>query len=84
IAPNECIEIYNLYNEGKVKESLQLQYKMLQPNKAVTAKYGVGGLKKAMDLLGYFGGSPRKPLSDLSESETEDLKNILVKSEILK
>lgn len=84
IAPNECIEIYNLYNEGKVKESLQLQHKMLQPNKAVTAKYGVGGLKKAMDLLGYFGGSPRKPLSDITESETEDLKNILVKSEILK
>lgn len=84
IAPNECIEIYDLYNNGKIKESLRLQYKMLQPNKAVTAKYGVGGLKKAMDMLGYFGGSPRKPLSDITESETEDLKSILEGAGILK
>jgi len=29
---------------------------------AVTAKYGVPGLKYAMDLNGYYGGPPRLPL----------------------
>jgi len=28
----------------------------------VTSKYGVPGLKHAMDLNGYYGGPPRLPL----------------------
>jgi len=28
----------------------------------VTSKYGVPGLKYAMDLNGYYGGPPRLPL----------------------
>jgi 4-hydroxy-2-oxoglutarate aldolase len=28
----------------------------------VTVKYGVPGLKYAMDLAGYYGGPPRLPL----------------------
>ncbi|MCP5112576.1 MAG: dihydrodipicolinate synthase family protein, partial [bacterium] len=32
----------------------------------VTAKYGVPGLKHAMDLNGYYGGPPRLPLTPLS------------------
>ena len=84
IAPNECVDIYNFYKEGRLEESLELQYKMIAPNKAVTAKYGVSGLKKALELLGYFGGSPRKPLGELGEKESQDLINILKTAEILK
>lgn len=83
IAPNECLKIYDLFNSGKTYESLALQFKMLALNKAVTAKYGVPGLKKAMDLLGYFGGNPRKPLPILNEIETQDLINILASADIL-
>lgn len=84
IAPNECVQIYDLYKDGKLKQSLELQFKMLKSNKAVTAKYGVAGLKKAMDMLGYFGGSPRKPLQNLNETETEDLRIILINSRLIK
>ncbi|MBU2492780.1 MAG: dihydrodipicolinate synthase family protein [Bacteroidetes bacterium] len=83
IAPYECLKIFDLFNSGKIDESLSLQFKMLALNKAVTAKYGVPGLKKAMDLLGYFGGNPRKPLPILNEIETQDLKNILASADIL-
>ena len=31
--------------------------------KLVTTKYGIGGLKYAMDLTGYYGGPPRLPLT---------------------
>ena len=31
--------------------------------KLVTVKYGIPGLKHAMDLNGYYGGPPRLPLS---------------------
>jgi 4-hydroxy-2-oxoglutarate aldolase len=29
----------------------------------VTTKYGIAGLKHAMDLNGYYGGPPRLPLT---------------------
>ena len=83
IAPEECIEIYDLYNVGKLNEARQLQGKLIPVNKAVTGKYGVSGLKAAMDMLGYFGGDPRSPLNKLNKNELEDLKTILVKAGLL-
>ncbi|MEW6509018.1 MAG: dihydrodipicolinate synthase family protein [Bacteroidota bacterium] len=80
IAPVECIQIQNLIEKGNLTEALDLQNRMIPVNKAVTAKYGVAGLKYAMDLLGYFGGEPRSPLSVLSVNEKLLMKEILKKS----
>ncbi|MGA8265592.1 MAG: dihydrodipicolinate synthase family protein [Ignavibacteriaceae bacterium] len=83
IAPDECIMVYNLFNEAKLKEARKLQAKLIPVNKAVTGKYGVAGLKAAMDVLGYFGGDPRSPLNKLNNNELEDLKTILSEAELL-
>lgn len=84
IAPNECVQIQKFVEDGKHREALELQRKMLPVNKAITAKYGVAGLKTAMDVLGYFGGEPRAPLSVLSEFDEQQIKQILVNSGLLK
>jgi len=81
-APNECVKILKLYNDNKITEAAHLQKKLIDLNKAVTAKYGVAGLKAVMDLAGYFGGLPRSPLSGLKDEQIEDLKNILVNADI--
>jgi 4-hydroxy-2-oxoglutarate aldolase len=52
-------------------------------NTAVTSRYGVAGLKAAMDLLGYFGGDPRAPLLPVVEKEREILKNVLIGAGLL-
>ena len=83
IASDQCIQIYNYVPEGKHSEAKFLQMKILEANKAVTAKYGVAGLKAALDLTGYFGGEPRSPLSKLTQIQIEDLTKILKKSGIL-
>lgn len=83
IAPKECLQIQNLIEKGNLKEALDIQNRMIPVNKAVTAKYGVPGLKYAMDLLGYFGGEPRAPLSVISDNEKSQLKEILKKAELL-
>lgn len=83
IAPDECVQIQKLVEEGKHTEALELQKKMLPVNKAITAKYGVAGLKAAMDMLSYFGGIPRSPLSKLNDADKEQLKQILVNSGLL-
>ncbi|HUI31324.1 MAG TPA: dihydrodipicolinate synthase family protein [Candidatus Acidoferrales bacterium] len=77
IAPAECIEVQRLFEAGRHNEASGLQTKLIPLNKAVTSKYGVPGLKAAMDILGYFGGEPRSPLARLNEHELDDLKKTL-------
>jgi len=84
IAPDKCVKIQRNINEGYLKEALHLQMQLLDANKAVTTKYGIAGLKASLDLLGYYGGIPRSPLSPLNKIELEDLTNILEKAQILK
>jgi 4-hydroxy-2-oxoglutarate aldolase len=83
VAPRECVEIYDLAMAGKFEEARQLQLKMIAPNNAVTAIYGVPGLKAAMDMLGYFGGEPRSPLLSASEKEKQEIRQILIKADLL-
>lgn len=84
IAPDECVQIQKLVEQENHTKALELQTKMLPVNKAITVKYGVAGLKAAMDMLGYFGGEPRSPLSKLNDTDKEQLKQILVSSGLLK
>jgi 4-hydroxy-2-oxoglutarate aldolase len=83
VAPEQCVKIFDLVNESKFEAAKNLQLKMIPVNNAVTAIYGVPGLKAAMDMLGYFGGEPRRPLLPCSENETSEIRGILQTAELL-
>jgi len=83
IAPHNCVKIYEYVKQGDYDAAKQLQLKMVPVNQAVTATYGVPGLKAAMDMLGYFGGDPRPPLLPSSEKEKSEIRDILIKAELL-
>lgn len=76
-APNECVEIYNLFHEKKFDQARELQYRLTPFAKGVTTQYGIGGLKVGMDLAGYFGGDPRPPLKKHGQEVKEELKRLL-------
>ena len=77
IMPEECVKLYNLFHEGKIEEARQLQLNLLDINDAVTARYGVAGLKEALDLIGHYGGPTRLPLLPLNQTEKEQLQSIM-------
>jgi 4-hydroxy-2-oxoglutarate aldolase len=79
VAPQECVQIQNLFNKRKTNEARTLQGQLTPLAKAVTTKYGIGGLKMAMDLTGYFGGNPRLPLKKPGEEVEEELKRLLLR-----
>lgn len=83
IAPDQCVQIKKYFDEGNFDKALDIQMRMLAVNKAVTAKYGVPGLKAAMDLTGYFGGDPRLPLTALNKNDSENLRNILIEAQLI-
>jgi 4-hydroxy-2-oxoglutarate aldolase len=79
VVPQECVQIQNLFSKGKMNNARALQSLLTPLAKAVTTKYGIGGLKMAMDLAGYFGGSPRLPLKKPSKDVEEELKRLLLR-----
>ena len=77
VVPQECVHIQNLFEEKKFEEARALQGRLTPLANAVTTKHGVGGLKMAMDLAGYFGGHPRAPLKRPGPEVEEELRKLL-------
>ncbi len=77
ILPDECANLLELTEMGKHREARSLQLKLLEINQAVTSRWGIAGLKAAMDILGLYGGPPRKPLLPLNSADKELLKEII-------
>lgn len=82
-SPNECVKVQALYDEGKVKESKELFEKMFPVNDAVTAKYGVPGLKYACKELGFNGGFVRSPMQELTDEKKEQIDQILKRAGLI-
>jgi 4-hydroxy-2-oxoglutarate aldolase len=83
VAPEICVRIHEAVKAGNYEDAKQLQLRMIPVNQAITANYGVPGLKAAMDMLGYFGGDPRLPLLPSSETEKSEIREILAKAGLL-
>ena len=62
-APYATISIYEAHRTRESEAALDWQNRIGRPAALVTTKYGVPGLKYAMDLAGYYGGPPRLPLT---------------------
>ncbi len=83
VTPENCVRIHELVQNGDHKAAQQIQLKMIPVNQAVTAAFGVSGLKTALDLRGYFGGDPRAPLLPSSDEEKTAIGNILRQAGLL-
>jgi 4-hydroxy-2-oxoglutarate aldolase len=75
VLPEICSDIIRLYKDDNHTEARTLQMRLIEPTIAVTSRYGIPGLKAAMDLFGYHGEKSRLPLLPISDAEIEDIKN---------
>jgi 4-hydroxy-2-oxoglutarate aldolase len=62
-APYATIAIWEAYRMREEEAGRDWQNRIARAAVLVTGKYGIPGLKHAMDLNGYYGGPPRLPLS---------------------
>jgi len=72
--PEQCCELYRLFCEGAYEEALELHFRLMRLNSAVSGTYGVAGVKGAMDVCGFNGGEPRHPLKPITEADKEDIR----------
>ncbi|NXN92354.1 HOGA1 protein, partial [Rhinopomastus cyanomelas] len=68
-------QLDRLCREGHWQEARELQHRLIEPNTAVTRRFGIPGLKKAMEWFGYYGGPCRAPLAPLSSLQIEELRS---------
>lgn len=83
VAPKQTHDICQLWFEGKVKESLEIQMYFLEVCKQLFCDVNPIPAKAAMNLLGYEAGSCRLPLVDLSEEHTQVLKKAMKEAGLL-
>src|SRR5262249_41171898 len=76
-APKATLMLYRAFAAGDFKRAGQIQPIMAPAAEAVTSKYGIAGLKGAMELEGFQAGVPRRPLLPLKADQREDLAQIL-------
>jgi 4-hydroxy-2-oxoglutarate aldolase len=67
--PERCAEVFELVQNGRHREARQLQLALVQASKCIVSENGIAGVKFAMDLRGYRGGTPRLPLLPLTEEK---------------
>ncbi len=83
IAGRRLVDLQARFDSGDLEGARAIQLAMIGPNRAVTARFGVPGLKAALDMLGYYGGPVRGPLQPLTEAERDELRSILAGAGLL-
>lgn len=77
VAPKECVRLMEYMEKGLLAEARRLQQALIPLNALVTNRFGVPGLKAALDELGYFGGSPRPPLISLGDEDRRVIAQVI-------
>jgi len=72
-APYSVITIWEAHRTRDFEAGLDWQNRIGRAAYLVTAKYGIPGLKYAMDLNGYYGGPCRLPLGPLTPEAKREI-----------
>jgi 4-hydroxy-2-oxoglutarate aldolase len=75
--PELCIEVWEATLAGDTVRARAAQERLLAPSTMLGSKYGIPGLKYALDRLGYFGGHPRLPLQPVSDGAKREIDAVL-------
>ncbi|MGA2545851.1 MAG: dihydrodipicolinate synthase family protein [Rectinemataceae bacterium] len=81
--PKLCCEFYDAIRKGESVRAKELHYLVYGINRKVSGKYGVCGVKAAMNITGFRGGDPRRPLVPISSEDKTIMKDYLVEKGLI-
>lgn len=82
-APELAAEVHERHEAGDEAGARELNRRIAELNRAVTARYGVPGVKAALRLRGAPAGSPRRPLEPVGDAGERELESLLADLELL-
>ena len=77
VAPELCIAIFDAVKSGETELAARLQSRLTPLAQAVTTRFGIGGLKTALQMRGYVGGAVRRPLRPPDDEAREEIRRCL-------
>lgn len=83
IAAREFCDVYALARNGRWDEAREIAARMLAADRGVPGRYGIGGLKAALELQGLYGGPCRAPLGTPDGDAIEDIREVLATAGLL-
>ncbi|KAI0167001.1 aldolase [Hypoxylon sp. FL1284] len=72
VMPKLCVQVWNLYAEGKTEEAIALQ-KVLSRGDWFLTKAAIAGTKQAIQTYFGYGGYPRRPLKRLEKAKVASI-----------
>ncbi len=83
ISAREFCDVYALAKASRWGEAREIASRMMPVDREVPGRHGIGGLKAALDLQGFFGGPCRQPLGTPDGDAIEDIKEVLATGGLL-
>ncbi|HEV8640896.1 MAG TPA: dihydrodipicolinate synthase family protein [Methylomirabilota bacterium] len=83
IAAREFCDVYALATAARWNEAREVAARMMVADRGIAGQYGIGGLKAALDLQGFYGGPCRAPLGTPDGDAIEDIKEVLATAGLL-
>lgn len=83
IAPKETHDICAEFFAGNIDRSRDLQVRYMELINALFCEVNPIPVKKALELMGMFGGTLRMPLSEMEPANTQRLKDAMIETGIL-
>ncbi len=72
-------QVWDCFTAGQLDQARQVQVSLAGINECVTSRFGVPGLKFALDACGFYGGPTRRPLLPLGPAGQEIITGWLVR-----
>ena len=78
VVPELCVELFGAGRDGALDEMNDLQARLSFLTRSVQGRFGIAGMKVAVELLGGMGGLPRAPLKPVTDEERSTIHAALV------
>jgi len=83
ISAREFCDVYALARGGRWDEAREIAKRMMVLDRGIAGRYGIGGLKAALELQGFYGGPCRSPLGTPDGDAIDDIKEVLATAGLL-
>jgi len=81
--PEVALQLFRYGQARDEHRGLLFQERVTRINQAISGPYGPAGVKAAMNLAGFHGGIPRRPLLPLTKAQVENLRTLFVKEGLI-
>ena len=82
-AARACADLIKAYRAGDFARAGQIQERLIPVHKEIVGAHGAIGTKAALDLAGFHGGAPRRPLRPLGAKEQQRVAQVMQEAKLI-